>query len=125
MLVRQLPSNELYHHGVQGQKWGVKHGPPYPLDSSVSTGERLRAQKNVNKLVNKKYSSKQQASEDVAKKLSKQVRKEDIKKLIRLKHDWYNSSAPDFYESKECEQAHKEAYDKTLSFFLKKIVQKI
>lgn len=23
--------NELYHHGVQGQKWGVRHGPPYPL----------------------------------------------------------------------------------------------
>lgn len=23
--------SELYHHGVQGQKWGVRHGPPYPL----------------------------------------------------------------------------------------------
>lgn len=23
---------ELYHHGVQGQKWGVRHGPPYPID---------------------------------------------------------------------------------------------
>lgn len=22
----------LEHHGIQGQKWGVKHGPPYPLD---------------------------------------------------------------------------------------------
>lgn len=21
----------LSHHGVQGQKWGVKNGPPYPL----------------------------------------------------------------------------------------------
>lgn len=25
-------SNYLQHHGVPGQKWGVKHGPPYPLD---------------------------------------------------------------------------------------------
>ena len=24
--------NELYHHGIDGQKWGVRHGPPYPLD---------------------------------------------------------------------------------------------
>lgn len=24
--------NELYHHGIKGQKWGVKNGPPYPLD---------------------------------------------------------------------------------------------
>lgn len=23
--------NELFHHGVKGQKWGVKNGPPYPL----------------------------------------------------------------------------------------------
>ena len=33
---------ELYHHGIQGQKWGVRNGPPYPLDSDVSTGSRLR-----------------------------------------------------------------------------------
>ena len=24
-------NNELYHHGVKGQKWGDKNGPPYPL----------------------------------------------------------------------------------------------
>ena len=33
---------ELYHHGIQGQKWGVQNGPPYPLDSDVSTGKRLK-----------------------------------------------------------------------------------
>lgn len=26
-------SNYLMHHGIQGQKWGVKNGPPYPLGS--------------------------------------------------------------------------------------------
>lgn len=24
--------NVLMHHGIDGQRWGVKHGPPYPLD---------------------------------------------------------------------------------------------
>ena len=24
--------DELYHHGVEGQHWGEKNGPPYPLD---------------------------------------------------------------------------------------------
>ena len=34
--------NYLMHHGVSGQRWGVKHGPPYPLDSNISTGKKLR-----------------------------------------------------------------------------------
>lgn len=32
----------LYHHGILGQKWGIQHGPPYPLDSEISTGQRLK-----------------------------------------------------------------------------------
>ena len=27
-------SNELKHYGVKGMKWGVRNGPPYPLDKS-------------------------------------------------------------------------------------------
>ena len=39
----QIPlSDELYHHGVKDMKWGVRNGPPYPLDSDISTGERLK-----------------------------------------------------------------------------------
>ena len=30
---------ELYHHGVKGQKWGVRKGPPYPL-TKVTKGSR-------------------------------------------------------------------------------------
>lgn len=37
--------NYLCHHGVEGQKWGVRHGPPYPLDDSQSTGKRLKTTK--------------------------------------------------------------------------------
>lgn len=32
----------IAHHGIKGQKWGVKNGPPYPLDSKISTGKRLK-----------------------------------------------------------------------------------
>ena len=31
MNYRIIRKNELYHHGIKGQKWGVRNGPPYPL----------------------------------------------------------------------------------------------
>lgn len=26
----------LMHHGIKGQHWGVRNGPPYPLDAKTS-----------------------------------------------------------------------------------------
>lgn len=30
--------SELYHHGIPGQKWGVKNGPPYPIKKVFVSG---------------------------------------------------------------------------------------
>lgn len=36
--------HELYHHGIVGQKWGVRNGPPYPLNSSSkSSAEKSKS----------------------------------------------------------------------------------
>jgi hypothetical protein len=35
-IYENLPQNEFAHHGIKGQKWGVRNGPPYPLDESIS-----------------------------------------------------------------------------------------
>ena len=32
MLRGRLGYNVIAHHGIKGQKWGVRNGPPYPLD---------------------------------------------------------------------------------------------
>ena len=40
-----LDQNYLSHHGVKGQKWGKKNGPPYPLDSK--TAERVKSKAKV------------------------------------------------------------------------------
>ena len=39
--------DELYHHGVPDQKWGVRHGPPYPV--SRGSDGRARNLVSVNK----------------------------------------------------------------------------
>lgn len=36
-------SNELYHHGILGQKWGVRNGPPYPLSSGDHSASEKKA----------------------------------------------------------------------------------
>ena len=56
----------LEHHGIKGQKHGVRNGPPYPLDSKISTGKRLK--KSIG-AVKKKWASKSKVQK--AKKASK------------------------------------------------------
>lgn len=36
-MVRYTKIDELKHHGIQGQKWGERHGPPYPLNRETHT----------------------------------------------------------------------------------------
>ena len=36
----------LYHHGVKGQKWGVRNGPPYPL-RKVTTKTSAKEQNEI------------------------------------------------------------------------------
>lgn len=40
--MRYIYTSELYHHGIKGQQWGVKNGPPYPL----SGGQFTRSEKH-------------------------------------------------------------------------------
>lgn len=45
-------NNELMHHGIRGQKWGTRNGPPYPL----SGGQYSYAEVKFKKKTSKKYS---------------------------------------------------------------------
>ena len=36
---RLVYSDELWHHGILGQEWGVQNGPPYPLSDSAHSAK--------------------------------------------------------------------------------------
>ena len=54
---------EIYHHGIAGQKWGQRNGPPYPLrDGAHSPSEKKKGWKSslssstkINKTINKLF----------------------------------------------------------------------
>lgn len=49
--IRSSGDSFLSHHGIKGQRWGVRNGPPYPLSDKVAK----RVRKEVQKIENKKY----------------------------------------------------------------------
>lgn len=38
-------SNELCHHGIRGQHWGITNGPPYPLENEKKIQNRVRIER--------------------------------------------------------------------------------
>lgn len=64
MLIKK--KNELTHHGVKGQRWGVRNGPPYPIDNKVmKKGTRINtiAIANGGKLNSDDYLKKEKKSQ--------------------------------------------------------------
>lgn len=46
-----VPSGQwLAHHGIKGQKWGEKNGPPYPLSGSQMSATEKKSNKPVTKV---------------------------------------------------------------------------
>lgn len=75
---------ELYHHGILGMKWGVTNGPPYPLDSDISTGSRLK------KIFSRDKGGKEEKNQSVN---AKVIKKENKKMLKESKRDTVTSKA--------------------------------
>ena len=49
---------QLAHHGILKKKWGVRHGPPYPLGGGDSSPSQRRAIRNKRKAGNSIYNKR-------------------------------------------------------------------
>lgn len=61
---------DLYHHGIPNQKWGVRNGPPYPLNQSAKSAAEKKAEKSLDKGSEKSYNKNRRGKNAVNKALS-------------------------------------------------------
>lgn len=72
---------EIYHHGIKGQEWGERNGPPYPLDRNAKRQEakKRRAAERVKRQAAKKRKRMKRAQERIEKSEAKKAEKEKEK----------------------------------------------
>ena len=77
--------NYIAHHGIKGQEWGVKNGPPYPLDDAGShiNYDHKNKKKKVTEIrvEDKKY---KEEKKEANKKWKKQIKSNLLKAAVAL-----------------------------------------
>lgn len=92
-IYRPAYPNELYHHGISGQKWGVRHGPPYPLKNGFASkvkenGHHTRLEKRMAKKEKRaikeynKATEKANATDNARKKVKLEDKARKIQTLV-------------------------------------------
>lgn len=94
-----LSGESLFHHGIAGQKWGVRNGPPYPLSYGDHSKRELREMRKKSRQASRKKNVKKAEAEREA---NKQLIESETKRILK--------------EYKENPQ-YKKAFDKYLVAF--------
>lgn len=99
--------NSLEHHGVEGQSWGKRHGPPYPLNrqDKAEAREDYKKKKAAEKAKKEKERTKKRIAKAQAKAAKKEAndQKAAERKAEKLERDKkkYSKTAKDLYKHRE------------------------
>ena len=90
--------NELYHHGIEGQKWGVRNGPPYPLDKSAS--QAITNAKNAGRRTEEAYKRHSEYISSVSNKRTARrgLRGKKLEESLRLRSEIHRGLSEFFTE---------------------------
>lgn len=105
---KYIHKNELSHHGIDGQKWGVQNGPPYPLNpSDYSYAERKAMKKdlkwiakNESKIKNKAYKASKKELKKYSRYLDKQYNRNKNGKFSAAFVNGFNKAMADLMNEK-------------------------
>lgn len=82
----------LFHHGIRGQKWGVRNGPPYPLtDFSPKARARRRQERKLRDLTEEEYIPGMHFARSVGKSAIKDAFKKYEQIYEKFTKEWGNS----------------------------------
>ena len=77
----KMNEDYLEHHGIEGQKWGVKNGPPYPIES----GDHSAAEKkHMGYFARKKAAKEEEKQKKQAEDALKKERTEKLHKEFEI-----------------------------------------
>lgn len=80
-----MPGDELMHHGIDGQRWGVTHGPPYPLSRAdhkrIIKSAESTEKRNLSYRKSRKF-AKRMSDEDLNATIDRLRREETYRNLV-------------------------------------------
>ena len=115
-------NNKLSHHGVKGQEWGVRNGPPYPIEDKVlKKGTRINSvsSRYIDSEAYRKngkpiYTYRAKVGSEQEQKDYKELNVHDIKtpKDVRVAYDVFNHAMEAAYAQKSTREYLKRMSEK-------------
>lgn len=120
----ELSEDTLAHHGIIGQLWGHRNGPPYPLSKKISTGSRLKgsAKRKAKRTQKRRVKSLKKArkareakrveQQQIQKSKEEIIKSKDINQMLKKVDDFSNKEIEDMLKRLDTEKRLKEAVTK-------------